>query len=264
MACVLVYGRVSTASRRRQWPAPARPLTQAELDGLAAWQRRTLLWFLVTMGALTLYSIVCVAGRWLPAWAVLASWASVLATAMAGLAAHFSARCPVCGRRIGFQSALVLPTTCDVCGAIFRPDAPLAALGARARAEGVRVVSRAHLLGLPLLAVAFGPLSATGEARGIARGWLAVGDVAIGVVAVGGIAAGGLSVGGLSFGVLCVGGLAVGIAALGGFAVGGLAVGGLALGLYTLGGLAIGLHAVGGVALAPLASTARRLLLRST
>jgi hypothetical protein len=106
--------------------------------------------------------------------------------------------------------------------------------------------------------------------RGVARGWIAIGDVSYGVlfsmggIAVGGIAIGGLSlgavaIGGLGLGVLfCLAGLAVGGAALGGLAVGGMALGGLAIGGYAaFGGLAIaGKMAMGGLAIAPHANDA--------
>ena len=63
--------------------------------------------------------------------------------------------------------------------------------------------------------------------RGIARGWIAIGDIAFGVVlSVGGIAFGGISLGGLGLGLISLAGLSVGIYAIGGLAVGYLAMGG--------------------------------------
>ena len=150
---------------------------------------------------------------------------------------HFSGCCPLCGRRIGFQSSLVLPSACEICGAVFRPDAPLAGL---ARPTGVHVVSGIRLRGWPLFAVAIGGDPARGTARGVARGIIAVGDVAVGAVAVGGIAAVGIAVGGVSFGALSIGGVSIGIAALGGVAAGWFALGGLVVGVYAVGGLVLG------------------------
>lgn len=259
VAFALVYGRVSALARRSPVSAPARPLTGRELDSLRAWQRRTLRGFLVTMVALLVFGGACVSYRWLPASLYVAVYLVVLCIASAGLAIHFSGRCPVCDRRIGFQSALLLPPACEICGAVFRPDAPLVPLLGAARAGSVRVVSHTKILGLPLFAVAFGRDPAIGQPRGVARAVLAVGDVAVGFIAVGGLAAGVIAVGGISVGALSVGGVAVGLAALGGLAVGGLAVGGIAIGVYAIGGIAVGLHALGSVSLQPAATTAHKL-----
>jgi hypothetical protein len=237
LAYVLVWGRLSAISRRRAPQLAARPLTQPELDELRAWQRRTIRWFVVTMGLLVASGIVGALARWTSASTVLGAQAVVLCIAVAALAVHFSGRCPLCGRRIGLQSSLLLPVACEICGAVFRPDAPLAGL---ARASRVHVVSGIRFAGWPLFAVSFGGDPAGGSTRGIARGIIAVGDVAIGMVAVGGVAAGGIAVGGVSLGALSVGGVSIGIAALGGLAAGWFALGGLALGACAVGGLALG------------------------
>lgn len=102
--------------------------------------------------------------------------------------------------------------------------------------------SKATLLGLPLVHLNVGPSAPGQPRRGIARGWIAVGDISFGVV---------LSVGGIAVGGLAIGGLALGVAALAGGAVGGVAVGGAAVGLWAAGGAAFGLWAaMGGLALA--------------
>jgi len=134
-------------------------------------------------------------------------------------------------------------------------------------ARGHRYVSEWRLWGLPLVSIAFGADSQRGEQRGIARGWLAIGDMAFGGIAIGGIAAGPIAVGGVCAGVLALGGGAAGLVALGGVAVGWAACGGIALawefaagGLavahqLALGGLALAAEqAFGGVAMAPLAN----------
>jgi hypothetical protein len=113
--------------------------------------------------------------------------------------------------------------------------------------------SSARLLGLPLVHIATGKLVDGGYRRGIAKGWVAIGDIAVGVLfGAGGLATGAVCVGGLAAGGLAVGGLVMGLAAVGGLAFGLLAVGGAALGSSgALGGLAIaGEFARGGVALA--------------
>jgi hypothetical protein len=107
-------------------------------------------------------------------------------------------------------------------------------------------------LGIPLVHVAVGPAPGTTAVRGIARGWIAVGDIAFGIlVALGGVAVGGLSIGGLSVGALAIAGLSVGIWAVGGLALGVFAFGGAAIGLWAaIGGLAVaGEYAVGGAAI---------------
>jgi hypothetical protein len=97
-------------------------------------------------------------------------------------------------------------------------------------------------LGLPLVHVAIGRGEGGVYRRGVARGWIAVGDVAFGVL----VALGGVSVGGVA-----LGGLGVGAVALGGLALGAFAVGGLAIGLFAVGGAAFALvGALGGLAIA--------------
>ena len=116
--------------------------------------------------------------------------------------------------------------------------------------------SSTSLLGLPLIHVAIGPLEGSRAVRGIAKGWIAIGDISFGIVfAAGGLAVGGLSLGGLSVGVVALAGLSLGVWSVGGLAVGVFAVGGgavaawaahggLALATeYTVGGLAISAHA---------------------
>lgn len=112
--------------------------------------------------------------------------------------------------------------------------------------------SRMTLLGWPLVHLAIASRSPDEMSRGIARGWIALGDVANGAIAIGGVAVGGVAIGGLSAGVLSLGGLALGVWALGGGAVGVLACGGAAIALRAaLGGFAIATqYAIGGAAIA--------------
>ena len=89
--------------------------------------------------------------------------------------------------------------------------------------------------------------------RGVAKGWIAIGDVSLGVLlSVGGAAFGGIAIGGVSLGVIPLAGVAVGGMALGGFAIGVLAAGGAAIGWEAAsGGLAIAMeYAFGGFAIA--------------
>lgn len=113
-----------------------------------------------------------------------------------------------------------------------------------------------ELLGIPLIHVAVGGAQQGEWKRGIARGWIAIGDISFGILlSVGGVAFGGIALGGLSLGAIVLGGLAVGGYSLGGLALGYLAMGGLALGIegalggaaiakdFALGGLAVAAHA---------------------
>ena len=115
--------------------------------------------------------------------------------------------------------------------------------------------SRTVLLGLPLVHVAIGVMRDGRPARGIARGWIAIGDISFGLLlSFGGVAVGtGLSFGGVGLGLICFSGLSVGLLlALGGLAVGYLAVGGAAIAFRAaVGGLAVARdYAIGGAAFA--------------
>jgi len=113
--------------------------------------------------------------------------------------------------------------------------------------------SKASILGLPLLHIATGALVDGRYSRGIARGWIAIGDIALGVLfACGGIAIGGIALGGGALGLISIGGVALGLCAVGGLSVGVLAFGGAAFAWYAaVGGLAVAHdYAAGGLALA--------------
>lgn len=110
------------------------------------------------------------------------------------------------------------------------------------------------LLGLPLIHIAVGPSAGSHGSRGVAKGWIAVGDIACGVVfAFGGLAVGGISIGGLSVGVVALAGLSIAVWSVGGLALGVFALGGAAIAAWAAqGGLAVakeyasGGHASGG------------------
>jgi len=247
VAVALVYGRLSAIFRRRLYSTPPRTLTETELESLRLWQRRVVSWFVATMGSLAIYALSFAFVRWLPPSVYLAECVAVIALAIAGLTVLFSECCPVCGRRIGLQSTLLLPPICEICGAVFRPQAWLATLPSASFPRSMRLSSHIRIFGWPLFAIAYGADPQTHQAWGVARGVVAVGDVAIGVVAVGGLAIGVIPVGGVSIGLLSVGGVAIGLGAVGGLAAGELALGGLAFGSHALGGIAVGPHALGAV-----------------
>ena len=113
--------------------------------------------------------------------------------------------------------------------------------------------SKASILGLPLVHIATGALVDGRYRRGIAKGWIAVGDLAFGVLfACGGIAIGGVTLAGGALGLLSIGGVALGLYAVGGLSVGVVALGGAAFAWYAaVGGLAVAHdYAIGGLALA--------------
>ncbi|HJS75132.1 MAG TPA: hypothetical protein VJ921_12660 [Vicinamibacteria bacterium] len=116
-----------------------------------------------------------------------------------------------------------------------------------------------ELLGLPFVHVAMGELEDGRWKRGVARGWIAIGDVAFGILfSAGGVAFGGVAVGGVAIGALTLAGLALGGYSLGGLAVGYLAVGGLAVAVQgAAGGAAVAkTFAIGGLAIAEHANDA--------
>jgi RNA polymerase sigma factor (sigma-70 family) len=130
-----------------------------------------------------------------------------------------------------------------------------------ARYHGRVFRSRATLFGLPLIDINVrdpAPPGGAGRAelpraeRGVARGWIAIGDDAYGVVlAIGSRARGFVAIGGrLALGALSFGGIAVGLLAVGGLSLGVLGIGGLGVGVYAIGGGAVGWQACGGMGVA--------------
>lgn len=112
----------------------------------------------------------------------------------------------------------------------------------------IRWKSSATFLEYPWISIAMGPDPANNEARGHARGIIAIGDIATGVVALGGIARGAIALGGLAIGGIVIAGGGIGILTFAGLALGYLAIGGAAIGYAAIGGLAIGHYAMGGAA----------------
>jgi hypothetical protein len=113
--------------------------------------------------------------------------------------------------------------------------------------------SETTLLGLPLVHITLGGKSDGRWKRGIAKGWIAIGDIAFGVLlSIGGIAFGGVALGGIAFGVVALAGLALGVFSMGGAAIGIFAIGGAAIALHSaIGGLAVAMkYAEGGGAFA--------------
>lgn len=99
-----------------------------------------------------------------------------------------------------------------------------------------------RLLGLPLLHINTGEVINGDYRRGMAKGWIAIGDMAFGLfLAIGATACGGIALGGIGVGLISLSGLSLGI----------FAMGGLSLGIWSFGGAALALHAaMGGLAVA--------------
>ncbi len=111
--------------------------------------------------------------------------------------------------------------------------------------RGKRYRTTTKLMGLPLIDIALGPVE--NEAKGKAKGFIAIGDEAVGWLAIGGFARGFVAIGGFAMGVLSMGGMSIGLlGAVGGAAIGGFAAGGAAVGGVVSGGGAVGYVAQGG------------------
>lgn len=111
-------------------------------------------------------------------------------------------------------------------------------------AKTVRYQSTWRLCGYPLLAIAQGADLARQEARGHAKGVIAIGDMATGVLAVGGVARGVIAIGGVGVGLITIAGVGFGALVIGGVAFAQTAFGGVAIGHYAKGGVSIGSHVV--------------------
>jgi hypothetical protein len=109
------------------------------------------------------------------------------------------------------------------------------------------------IFGLPFIHITSGKLVDGHYKRGIAKGWIAIGDISFGVIfSVGAVAFGGIAIGGLSIGLLSLAGLALGVFSLGGGAIGIVACGGGAIAWHAaVGGLGVAHeYAEGGLAIA--------------
>jgi RNA polymerase sigma factor (sigma-70 family) len=175
-------------------------------------------------------SVVFTAWVWIMAengWRLTSGWglspqAALFATMVLFLGVNLI--CPaIMARRLGRLRESLAPEVCW-------PHAP----------EGSRYISRARFLGLPLLSICLG----SREGRGIAKGWIAIGEEAYGFFACGSVAMGVVSVGGISVGVLSIGGIALGGLAFGCASIGAIACGAVAMGWYFAAGCVVLAHGV--------------------
>ncbi len=112
----------------------------------------------------------------------------------------------------------------------------------------VRVRSSGGIGRIPWVDIAVGPDTETGQARGVARGIVAIGDTAWGAFAYGDSARGIVALGKSSYGVLSVGVRTMGLVSVGAFGVGFVSLSALSVGLIVFGGVCAGWIAVGGIA----------------
>jgi zinc protease len=205
------------------------------------------------MVASLVFMLVVAGGAVVMRWRLLGAWSPLvlvgLMLAFQGYVAFFTLRTIRAQRR--FHATNTAPPEPN--------DAPLrVAMEAGMRRRQGRVYrSRLSILGRPLIDINVADPRLPGDpppepGRGIARGWIAIGDHARGLVlAIGSQTAVGLvAIGGRTFGLISVGGMAVGGVAVGGLAVGIVGIGGLGVGVLAIGGGAIGAWAAGGGALA--------------
>lgn len=95
-------------------------LSEAERRELKAWARRTKGAFAGAMLFVVLNGVLLTVTNPAPMWLRWFGLGTGIVILVAGLAIHFSGRCPRCGYVIGFQSPLLLPCSCARCKTPFR------------------------------------------------------------------------------------------------------------------------------------------------
>ena len=96
------------------------PLSETEKRALRIWARRTKVAFVGAMLFVALNGILLIVTNPAPLWLGWLGLGTGIVIVAAGLAVHFSGRCPRCGYIIGFQSPLLLPYFCERCKTPFR------------------------------------------------------------------------------------------------------------------------------------------------
>jgi hypothetical protein len=95
-------------------------LSEAEKRALRTWARRTKISFAGATSFVALNGVLLIVTNAAPLWLGWLGLGMGIVVVAAGLAIHFSGRCPRCGYIIGFQSPLLLPYFCERCGTPFR------------------------------------------------------------------------------------------------------------------------------------------------
>jgi hypothetical protein len=96
------------------------PLSEAERRELKVWARRTKVAFAGAMLFVVFNGILLIVTNPVPLWLRWFGVGTGIVILVAGLAIHFSGRCPRCGYVIGFESPLLLPYSCERCKTPFR------------------------------------------------------------------------------------------------------------------------------------------------
>jgi hypothetical protein len=104
-------------------PPEPEPLTRPELGRIWRWERHMIAFYAgaITLLALAMGAVVMFAEI---VWLRRALLVMVLALVAAGSYVQFRERCPRCGRRLGTQSRLLLPTRCRGCRVKFDRPPP--------------------------------------------------------------------------------------------------------------------------------------------
>jgi hypothetical protein len=96
------------------------PLSEVERRSLRTWARRTKVSFIGCMLFVVLNGVLLILTNPAPLWLGWSGLGTGVVVVGAGLALHFSGRCPRCGYIIGLQSPLLLPYRCERCKTPFR------------------------------------------------------------------------------------------------------------------------------------------------
>jgi hypothetical protein len=118
LAVLLVARYVSL--RRSVSIKDSEPLSEGEKRGIRTWARRTKLAFAGAMSFVVLNGVLLIVTNPAPLWLGWLGLGTGIVVVAAGLAVHFSGRCPRCSYNIGFQSPLLLPYRCERCKTPFR------------------------------------------------------------------------------------------------------------------------------------------------
>ncbi|MFH1442097.1 MAG: hypothetical protein ABIH18_08685 [Candidatus Omnitrophota bacterium] len=165
--------------------------------------------------------------------------AGMIGTLIYGVYLQMTLKCPYCNFRLGLVSRLGIPSVCPKCKNKLK----------EASWNLLTMKSKKTLFGMPLIDIAVGQVSETGQIKRHACGIIAIGDFARGFIAIGKLSCGFIAIGVGSIGVFSFGAGCIGLVSIGAVAFGGLAIAGLAVGVIAIGGVAIGAIAAGGLSL---------------
>ncbi len=124
----------------------------------------------------------------------------MIGTFVYGVYLQMTLKCPYCNFRLGLVSRLGIPSVCPKCKNKLK----------EALQSPLIMKTKRTLFGLPLIDIAVGQVSETGQVKKHARGIIAIGDFAQGFIAIGKLSFGFIaigigSIGVFSFGAVCIG-----------------------------------------------------------